>query len=55
MNSIVMMFSIFYPLVMLQFVLIGFVSGWILHKEFGDGKSIDQCTQEHCDRDIKER
>jgi len=40
---------------MLQFVIIGFVSGWILHKEFGDGKSSNQCTQECCNRSIKER
>ena len=40
---------------MLVFTLIGFVSGWILHKEFGDGESIDQCTQECCNRSIEKR
>jgi len=40
---------------MLMFAFIGFVAGWILHKEFGDGESTDECTQEHCDRDIEER
>ena len=54
-STMINLFSIFYPLVMLIFTLIGFVSGWILHKEFGYGKSTDQCTQECCNRSIKKR
>ena len=38
-----------------MFTLIGFVSGWILHKEFGDGESTYQCIQECCNRSIEER
>ena len=54
-STMINLFSIFYPLVMLIFTLIGFVSGWILHKEFEDGKSTDQCTQECCNRSIEKR
>lgn len=54
-STMINLFSIFYPLIMLMFTLIGFVSGWILHKEFGDGKSTDQCTQECCNRSIEKR
>ena len=35
-------FDIFLLFIFLAFFLIGFVSGYIIHKEFGDGQDTDQ-------------